>query len=80
MRPRLHYDTRRWATVFPLGMYAAASIETGQVRTVTWITDFGHAWTWVGFGAWLHALVGPLRHGLRVLRGQPGPAAAQDRA
>jgi len=50
------------------------------VRTVTWITDFGHAWTWVGFGAWLHALVGPLRHGLRVLRGQPGSAAAQDRA
>ena len=80
LRPRLRYDTRRWATVFPLGIYAAASIETGQVRSITWITDFGHAWTWVGFAAWLLALAGLLYQGLLVLRGQPRPPAAQDKA
>ena len=31
LRPRLGYDMRRWATVFPLGMYAACSFTTGQV-------------------------------------------------
>jgi tellurite resistance protein TehA-like permease len=61
------YDTRRWATVFPLGIYAAASIETGQVRSITWFTDFGHAWTWVGFAAWPLALAGLLYHGLLLL-------------
>ena len=78
VRPRLRYDTRRWATVFPLGIYAAASIETGQVRSITWITDFGHAWTWVGFAAWLLALAGLLYQGLLVLRGRrPGRCPGQ---
>ena len=63
LKPPLRYDTRRWATVFPLGIYAAASIETGQVRSITWITNFGHAWTWVGFAAWLLALAGLLYQG-----------------
>jgi len=80
LRHRLRYDTRRWATVFPLGIYAAASIETGQVRSITWITDFGHAWTWVGFAAWLLALAGLLHQGLLVLRGQPRPSPAPDKA
>ncbi len=31
LRPRLSYDVRRWATVFPLGMYAACSLATGPV-------------------------------------------------
>ena len=28
LRPRLRYDTRRWATVFPLGIYAACQLRT----------------------------------------------------
>jgi hypothetical protein len=27
--PRLHYDVRRWSTVFPVGMYAACSFVVG---------------------------------------------------
>jgi tellurite resistance protein TehA-like permease len=34
LRPRLRYDVRRWATVFPLGMYAACSFAVGQVTGV----------------------------------------------
>jgi Voltage-dependent anion channel len=30
LRPRLRYDVRRWATVFPLGTYAACSFAVGQ--------------------------------------------------
>jgi tellurite resistance protein TehA-like permease len=71
LRPRLGYDVHRWATVFPLGMYAACSFITGEVAGVAAITDFGHAWTWVAFTGWLLALAGLLRHGWTVLRRQP---------
>jgi tellurite resistance protein TehA-like permease len=77
---RLSYDVRRWATVFPLGMYAACSFAAGQVTGITGIADFGRVWTWVAFTASLLALAGLFRHGWPVPRGQHHPAAAQDRA
>ena len=76
LRPRLGYDVHRWATVFPLGMYAACSFATGQVTGITGITDFGRVWTWVSFTASLLALAGLFRHGWPVLRSHyAGPAA-----
>jgi len=33
-RPRLRYDIRRWATVFPLGMYAAAGFALDDAQGV----------------------------------------------
>ena len=63
LRPRLGYDARRWATVFPLGIYAACSFITGEVAAITAITDFGRAWTWVAFTGWLLVLAGLFRHG-----------------
>lgn len=75
LRPRLGYDVRRWATVFPLGMYAASSITTGQVTGITGITSFGQEWTWVAFTGWLLALAGLFRRSWPVLRGQHRPAA-----
>lgn len=35
LRPRLRYDVRRWATVFPLGMYAACSFAVSQVSGIS---------------------------------------------
>jgi tellurite resistance protein TehA-like permease len=78
LRPRLSYDVRRWATVFPLGMYAACSFATGQVTGITGIAGFGHVWTWVAFTVSLLVLAGLFRHSWPVLRGQHRPAAAQD--
>ena len=78
LRPRLSYDVRRWATVFPLGMYAACSFTAGQVTGITGIVGFGHVWTWVAFTVTLLVLAGLFRHGWPVLRGQHRPAAAQD--
>ena len=62
IRPRLTYDVRRWATVFPLGMYAACSFATGQVTGIAGIADLGHVWTWIAFTASLLALAGLFRH------------------
>ena len=42
VRPRLSLDLRRWATAFPLGMYAACSFIAGKV---TGIVDFADLWT-----------------------------------
>ncbi len=60
LRPRLSYDVRRWATVFPLGMYAASSVATGQVAGISGIAGFGHVWTWVAFTVSLLAFAGLL--------------------
>ena len=53
---------RRWATVFPLGMYAACSFTVGRVTGLTGITSFGQVWTWVAFAATLVVLAGLFRH------------------
>ncbi len=68
VRPRLGYDVHRWATVFPLGMYAACSFATGQVTGITGITEFGRVWTWVAFTGSLLALAGLFGRGWSVLR------------
>ncbi|HEY2522774.1 MAG TPA: tellurite resistance/C4-dicarboxylate transporter family protein [Streptosporangiaceae bacterium] len=77
------YDIRRWATVFPLGMYAACSFTVGQVAGVSGITGFGRVWTWVAFAATLFALAGLF---LRIRSSWPaasrsrGGVLARDRA
>jgi tellurite resistance protein TehA-like permease len=73
LRPRLSYDVRRWATVFPLGMYAACSFTAGQVTGITGIAGFGRVWTWVAFTVSLLVLAGLFRHSWPVLRGQQTP-------
>ncbi len=78
IRPRLSYDVRRWATVFPLGMYAACSFTTGQVTGIPGITTFGQVWTWVAFAATpvvLAGLVHYVRH-TRQTAGQPSTCSS----
>jgi hypothetical protein len=61
IRPRLDYDVRRWATVFPLGMYPACSFAVGKVTGIAGIITFGQVGTWVGVAALLLALAGLAR-------------------
>ncbi len=61
-RPR--FDMRRWATVFPLGMYSVMSVTTGAATGSTWMVEFGRAWAWVALAAWLATSIGA---GLAVL-------------
>jgi tellurite resistance protein TehA-like permease len=74
IQPRLAYDVRRWATVFPLGMYAACSFTVGQVAGVPGIARFGRVETWIALGFTVLALVGLLRSMWRT-RPTPAPSA-----
>ena len=68
VRPRLKYDLRRWATVFPLGMYAACSFTVGQVAGISGISRFGQLETWVAVAATLAVLAGLVR---QIWRARP---------
>jgi tellurite resistance protein TehA-like permease len=61
--PRIGYDTRRWSTVFPLGMYAVSSIAAGTISGVGGLSSFGRVWIWVAFTVWAIVFAGTLRRG-----------------
>ncbi len=44
---RVLYDTHRWATVFPVGMYAACSFVVGSAIGWRGLIDFARVWSWV---------------------------------
>jgi tellurite resistance protein TehA-like permease len=67
LRPRLSYDVRRWATIFPLGMYAASGVAVSQVTGITGIGVFARAWTWLAVTVSVFVFAGLLRRGWRVL-------------
>lgn len=46
------YELQRWATVFPLGMYAVASYEVGAVDGSGLLGDIGFAVFWIALAAW----------------------------
>ncbi|GAA0583059.1 tellurite resistance/C4-dicarboxylate transporter family protein [Streptomyces crystallinus] len=57
-RPRPHYDVRRWATVFPLGMAAVATLSTGAAAHVRGLHTLGMVLLWVAVAAWVLTLAG----------------------
>ena len=59
---RLEYEPRRWATVFPLGMYAAASHTVAQVTGIDALLDVSHLMLWVATSSWLLVAVSTLQH------------------
>lgn len=67
MRPRLHYDIRRWATAFPLGMFASCSFAVGGAVDAAGITRFARVWVWVAFAVWLVLFAALVRRCARAL-------------
>ncbi|MET9820748.1 tellurite resistance/C4-dicarboxylate transporter family protein [Streptomyces sp. NPDC006349] len=66
--PRLRYDVRRWSTVFPLGMTAAATLSVSAVMDVPWLDAPGRALLWIAVVGWLAVAAGAVvraRAGLR---------------
>jgi hypothetical protein len=61
LHPRLHYDVRRWSTVFPVGMYAACSFVVGAAAAAGGITSFARVWVWVALAVWAVVFVGLIR-------------------
>lgn len=67
VRPRFRYHPLRWATVFPLGMYAAMSFLTGTVEDVGAFREIGRWLVWIAFVIWCLAALGLLRRMRRLL-------------
>lgn len=61
VKPRLNYGLSRWATGFPIGMYAACSFVVGEVTGITGIVGFARVWTWIAAAATLLLLAGLFR-------------------
>jgi tellurite resistance protein TehA-like permease len=72
-RPRPRYTARRWATVFPLGMYAACSFAVATLSHAPVLADFARVWVWVAVAAWALLTIGLLRRVLSAV----WPAAAR---
>jgi tellurite resistance protein TehA-like permease len=70
IRPRPRYDVRRWATVFPVGMYAACSFDAGQAAGVQGLVDFARVWVWIGFGLWAVTFAAMLWHSRTLVAGE----------
>jgi tellurite resistance protein TehA-like permease len=67
-QPRLRIELRRWATVFPVGMFAACSFTLGRFLDAPAISDFARAWTWVAIASWALVLAGTIAAPRRLLR------------
>ena len=52
-RRRLHYDGRRWSTVFPLGMTSVSAMTAGRICDVPWLHTLGEILLWPAAIAWL---------------------------
>ncbi|MFF1874874.1 tellurite resistance/C4-dicarboxylate transporter family protein [Kitasatospora herbaricolor] len=61
---RPHYDMGRWATVFPMGTTAVAtlSVAAADATAVGWLRTPGQVLLWVSLAAWILTLVGLARH------------------
>jgi tellurite resistance protein TehA-like permease len=64
----MNYSAGLWSMVFPLGMYAVASIYLGQSDHVPAIEWIGQHWFWVGFVVWAIVFVAMLWSGIRTIR------------
>jgi tellurite resistance protein TehA-like permease len=66
-RVSLAYEPTMWSMVFPLGMYAVASVHLGQVEKLPWIERIGRVELWLAFAVWCVVFVGMARHLRRIL-------------
>jgi tellurite resistance protein TehA-like permease len=62
IRPRLRYDIRRWATAFPVGMYAACSFALANSQHVAFARYIADVMVWIAVLVWLAVAYGAVRH------------------
>ncbi|WP_460068669.1 tellurite resistance/C4-dicarboxylate transporter family protein [Streptomyces sp. YKOK-I1] len=63
LRPRPRYDVRRWATVFPMGMTAVATMSVAGAADVPGLKGPGEVLLWVAVAAWLAVATAALING-----------------
>ncbi len=47
------YEPKLWSVVFPLGMYAVASVTLGRAIGFDFMQQLAAVWVWIGLAAWL---------------------------
>ncbi|MFD1214760.1 tellurite resistance/C4-dicarboxylate transporter family protein [Arthrobacter sp. GCM10027362] len=72
----LRYEASLWSIVFPLGMFAAATIFFGRHEGIPVMVRTGEAGVWIAAAAWTAAAALMLAAFARWLRGLARPAAA----
>lgn len=72
VRPRALGDVRRWASVFPLGVAAAACMSLGAAAPATPLTAAGRGLVWVAAVAWIAVGAAVIGAVVRTASG-PGP-------
>lgn len=58
---RLAFDRRRWATAFPVGMYAVMCLSLAPLERSGLIRDLARVWVWIALAVWMLSAVGVLR-------------------
>ncbi|HZF90925.1 tellurite resistance/C4-dicarboxylate transporter family protein [Streptomyces sp.] len=53
VRPRPRHDVRRWATVFPMGMTAAAMLSVASAAGLPSLSGPGEVLLWIAVAAWV---------------------------
>ena len=46
------YEPKLWSVVFPLGMYAVASVTLGRAIDFEFMRELAAVWVWIGVAAW----------------------------
>jgi tellurite resistance protein TehA-like permease len=68
-RVRLEYDALLWSMVFPLGMYAVASMQLGRADHVHLLRRIGSVELWVALAAFVGVFAAMLVHLARTIFG-----------
>jgi tellurite resistance protein TehA-like permease len=63
----LRYEATLWSMIFPLGMYAVASIYLGRADSLPIVAAIGRVGLWVAFGAWAIVLAAMGAHVYRTV-------------
>ncbi|MFE0133818.1 tellurite resistance/C4-dicarboxylate transporter family protein [Streptomyces sp. NPDC059037] len=76
LHPRLHYDVRRWATVFPLGMTAVASLSVSTAADVPALWTCGKVLLWPALAVWAVVATGAVRAARRGIEAVRVPSGS----
>lgn len=77
-RVPLKYEATWWSIIFPLGMYAVASIYLGRADSLPIVGYIGSAEIWVAFAAWAAVLGAMLVHVVRTIVLDPSTVPLPD--
>ncbi len=67
----LRYEATLWSIIFPLGMYAVASIYLGRADRLPIVESVGSVELWVAFAAWALVFAAMCRHVYRTVFARP---------